>query len=191
MSIHGTISFYQRWGGKGSLRTRVARIIGLMEAEHAWIVSRSRWPLRRDDLQLYRIANLLSEPYTVPIADVVKMRRGAGAILVCLHAPAFAQRVHEALRTEIPEQIRHHFAAGEPTVRIGWHLLDDLAPGFEGPDPSHQRPARLSLTLFGYGAPRNWAEYRRLIWHTPVMRSLEAQITDAIGPVRRAISWSV
>jgi hypothetical protein len=32
MSITGTISFYQRWGGKGSLRTRFAKLIELTGA---------------------------------------------------------------------------------------------------------------------------------------------------------------
>jgi hypothetical protein len=191
MSINGTISFYQRRRGKGSLRTRFARLIELTGAEHAYLVSRSRWPLRHDDLQLLKLANVLQEPYTVPVEEVIRMRRGLGAVLASLHAPAFSERMRGALEAEIPEGIRDQFAPSEVTVRIGWHLLDDLAPGHEGPDPSHRRAARLSLTLFGYSAPRNWAEYRRLIWQTSAMLDLEAQIAEAIGPVRRAISWSV
>lgn len=189
MSITGTISFYQRWGGKGSLRSRFAKLIELTGAEHASFISRSTWPLMREDLQCLKLANLRHEPRPVAVAELLRMRPGVGALLADLNAPAFNTQV--ALLAEIPEEIRDQFAAAEPFVRMGWHLLDDLATGHSGPDPSHYRVARLSFTLFGYGAPRDWAEYRARLWNTNIMRDLEARITDAIGPVRRAICWSV
>lgn len=191
MSITGTIVFYQRWGGHGSLRTRFAKLAQLISAEEAYLVARRALPFGHEDLQILKLSNLRREPYTLPVGDLLQLPRGIGTITAGLSAPLFGERVLEALRTQIPEELRDQFAAGDPFISMGWHLINDLAPGHRGPDPSHRRLARLSFSLFGYGAPKNWDEYRARIWETDVMRELEGNIVEAIGPVHRAISWSV
>lgn len=187
MSITGEIVFYQRWHGKGSLRARFRRLIEVTGAERASIVSRSARPFSYGD----PVGLGTDRPSSRSVDELLRMRRGIGTLGADLSAHTFGNEVQQRLLSEIPEEIRDQFAPPDPIIRMGWHLIDDLAPGHSGPDPSHRRAARISFTLFGYGCPRNWDEYRARVWETKVIRELEGKIVEAVGPVRRAISWSV
>lgn len=187
MSITGELVLYQRFAGRGSLRARFQQLVELTGAEKATIVSRSRWPFSDGK----PIGLGTDQPSSRSVEELLRIQCGLGTLSADLSAPSFGNDVQQRLLAEIPEAIRDQFAPPNAIVCMGWHLIDDLAPGRRGPDPSHRRAARLSFTLFGYGCPNNWDEYRARIWETDVMRELEGRIVEAIGPVRRAISWSV
>lgn len=83
------------------------------------------------------------------------------------------------------------FYPADPAVTLGWHVVPDLPLPDLGPDPTKNRLARFSLSLFGYGSPKHGVKYREQVFEMPAMRELETQLIEAIGPVKRAISWSV
>jgi hypothetical protein len=185
----GTIDFYQCWGGIGSLRDRFRQIVDLADAKKVTFSTHAPLPFMEGKFILHGTGDFATN---ITIEQVLAHRRGIGRIRALLSVDYKKQWTwHQRLMDEIPNEIADHFYPGEPTITMGWHIVDDLPLPDRGPDPTKRHLARFSLSLFGYGSPKNWDEYRRRIFETKAMRELEAQLVEAIGPVKRAISWSV
>lgn len=186
MSITGSIDLYQTLRGKGTLRTRLRAAASAAGSTSALIIVRSRFPFteRRNEPKP-------DDLHTWTIDEVCSMRLGTGTMDVHLSLSDRMRDFYEALKREIPNDIADNFYPADPIVRLGWHLIDNLPLPDRGPDPTQRHPARFSLSLFGYSCPKNWDEYRRRIFQTNAVRELEAEFVEAIGPVKRAISWSV
>lgn len=186
MGVCGSIDFYQTFGGRSSLKHRLQAVAGITGSTSAWIVVRSKLPFTEGEHE-----RTPDDFHTWTIDEVCAMQRGIGTMRVELGGHHESWDLHERLAREIPDEIADGFYPSAPSVTLGWHLIDDLPLPDRGPDPTKRHLARFSLSLFGYSCPKNWDEYRRRIFETNAMRELEAQLVEAIGPVKRAISWSV
>lgn len=189
MGQSGTIDFYQCWGGKGSLRTRFQRIVELAGAKKVTFSTHSPLPFMEGDFIRHGTGDFAAH---ITLEHVLAHRRGFGTIRALLSVDYDNHWTwYQRLMDEIPSEIADRFYPSEPTITMGWHIVDDLPLPDRGPDPTKRHLARFSLSLFGYGSPKNWDEYRKRIFETNAMRELEVQLVEAIGPVKRAISWSV
>ncbi|NRA56586.1 MAG: hypothetical protein HRU13_00465 [Phycisphaerales bacterium] len=190
MGQNGTIEFYQCWGGRGSLRHRFQKLVDLAGATKVVFSTHSPIPFKQDG-GFIRVGTGDSAT-RITVEQVLAHRRGFGTISALLSVDYENHWTwHKRLMDEIPSEIAGRFYPGEPTITMGWHTIDDLPLPDFGPDPTKRHLARFSLSLFGYGCPNNWEEYRKRVFDTEAMRELEARLIDAIGPVKRAISWSV
>lgn len=115
-------------------------------------------------------------------------RAGTCLHLLC-HGCRVGPDIADAIAASIPESIRGSFLPGTPDVRIGWH---DIFESSEHDTGHLFGRAFLSVTLFGYGTPHNWGEYRRLVTDVAAVQSLR-QSLEALGagPIRQCVYWSV
>ena len=193
MGVNGSVCFYQRFGGRGTLAQRFRRVAEIVGSTRAQIATRSRFPFSDGDMvwsDTYDEVFGWSKKDGWPLDEVLSMRFTTGTLHAQLSTQEWGESFYERLKAETGEDIAGFYPSA-PTVSLGWYVIPDLPLPDVGPDPTKRRISRFSLSLFGYGTPRHGVKYREQVFDFPCMRELEAQLVEAIGPVKRAISWSV
>ncbi|MFI4915434.1 MAG: hypothetical protein ACIAS6_02865 [Phycisphaerales bacterium JB060] len=193
MGVNGSVYFYQCFGGRGTLDQRFRRVAEIVGSTRAQIVTRSRLPFTHGDMvwsDTYDEIFGWSKKDGWSLDEVASMRFATGTLHAQLSSLGWGEPFYEKLKSDTGEDIAGFYPSA-PSVSLGWHVIPDLPLPDLGPDPTKHRLARFSLSLFGYGTPKHGVKYREQVFQFSAMRELETQLTEAIGPVKRAISWSV
>lgn len=97
----------------------------------------------------------------------------------------------EAIQRDIPLSISDHALVERLSLDIGpcnWYEEG------HGPDPlvceHYWGRSMFAVSLFGYGTPHDWNEYRRRVFEIPEFRQFQAELEAILGPVKRCTTWS-
>jgi hypothetical protein len=98
----------------------------------------------------------------------------------------------EAIQRDIPLSISDRALVGQVSLCIGPR---DWYEEGHGPDPlvceHYWGRSMFAVSLFGYGTPKDWNEYRRRVFDIPEFKQFQAELEAILGPVKRCITWSV
>jgi hypothetical protein len=105
-----------------------------------------------------------------------------------------SSRSHElfdAIRRDIPQAISDTAFVANPAIRVG---PEDWYEEGHGADPlvceHYWGRSMFAVSLFGYGTPHDWNEYRRRVFEIPEFKAFQAELEAILGPVKRCITWS-
>ncbi|HLL89088.1 MAG TPA: hypothetical protein VK324_07270 [Tepidisphaeraceae bacterium] len=112
-----------------------------------------------------------------------------GTSLTCdFHTSSLGARIAEAVRVQIPPELRQDFVPSDLFVTIGYHDLWENAEAEEGRLLAR---AFLSMRFFGYGTPADWPAFRRRVFGLPEVRAVKVELEAAVGPLEQIVYWSV
>jgi hypothetical protein len=96
--------------------------------------------------------------------------------------------VYKEIRRHIPEAVAGVFAPDDPSIRIGWHDIFEMAEHEHG---HFFGRGFFSFSLFGSGTPNDWKGYRRLIFDVPAVQNLKSHLEAIVGPLKQCAYWDI
>ncbi len=127
------------------------------------------------------------EPFpAMPAAAVPALYIADRLLYAEIRHRALMDRLDNACRDTIPEDVRDNFSPGDLFVCFGPHDLFEYVR-----EPIYIARAFCSVRLFGWGCPKDMARYRELVFQVPEIIEFRQRVEAVLGPLETCATWDV
>ncbi len=190
MSISGRIQFYAE--DKPDDQARCIREIGnLLGAKEAFTANVFTVPgssldfsARHEDDYDYDASTQKVETKEIDcLAEIVVEENQC--LYIDVAAREFGKKAWEETK-KVPEELRDTFAPGSVSICSGRHDIFEMMENEEG---TLFASTCFSVSIYGYGAPHDWARYREEIAKHPFIVALKEDLERILGEVGMCVYW--
>lgn len=179
------------------------RLLETIGATKIWNVARTTEP--DQTWERWRMQQAAILPYTVELLPDDESLTGANRplhpsdipalfvedrslMLECVESPRL-ETLADTICDMIPKEVAGTFLPGGTLIKIGWH---DIWEGAEHDEGLLFGRAFWSLTIWGYGSPDDWPEYRRLVLDMPEIQEFSKDLQHTTGQsIQQCVYWNV